>query len=171
MQHRLARLAFLLLAPAAFAHPGGQRTEEVSPGARGIHAPSKTPAGEAAHGRAGDARKAARTVALEMTSSGACSPATIAVKKGETVRLVARNRSDSAQDLALGTTGDLRFHAEMARRFPQAQAARSGRITVKPGESGTLVWHFTRAGTFDLACGPAARFDAARAGKVVVTAR
>lgn len=158
MKKVLSLFALVLAAPVAFAHTGGH-------GADAEKAPQDS------YGRAGDVAKVSRTVPLELTATGGCLPARIAVKRGETLRLVAKNAGTAEQDLALGRQSDLEAHAEMVRKFPQMQAAQSHRVTVKPGESRDLVWQFARAGQFNLACGAPARFDAQSAGKVVVTAR
>jgi uncharacterized cupredoxin-like copper-binding protein len=162
--------ATALTATSALAHPGGHGPDPATqdPRAPGAMPP---PAPERTFGRAGDATKASRTLAVELTANGGCSPASFAVKQGETLRLIAKNAGAAEQDLALGTAGDLKAHAEMLRKFPQMQAAQSNRITVKPGESRELVWQFTKAGEFNLGCGAPARFDAAAAGKVVVSPR
>jgi uncharacterized cupredoxin-like copper-binding protein len=163
--------ATTLTATSALAHPGGHAPDTGMPDPRGSGAPLPPPAPERAYGRAGDAAKSSRTVAVELTSNGGCSPGSIPVKQGETLRLVAKNAGAAEQDLALGTASDLKAHAEMVQKFPQMQVSQANRVTVRPGESRDLVWQFTRTGEFNLACGAPTRFDAAVAGKVVVSPR
>lgn len=168
---KFVSLVALILAAPAFAHPGGHGADTASPDARGSRVRAAPPAAQMAHGRAGDAAKASRTVAIELTPAGSCSPASIPVKQGETLRLVAKNAARSEQHLALGTAGDLKSYAEMVQKHPQMQASQASRIVVGPGESRELVWQFTKPGEFQLSCGVPARFDAASAGRVIVKAR
>jgi len=42
------------------------------------------------------------------------------------------------------------------------------RLSVDPGKTGTLVWQFTRAGTFDFACLQPGHFEAGMRGKIAV---
>ena len=114
------------------------------------------------------AAKTARAVKVEMGDSG-CSIREITAARGESIRLVATNKSSRSRDLAVGSAADLKGQAEMIRKFPQMQAAKSSRITVKPGETAELVW--SAGADAVVACDAAGEFDAQKAAKVTLTAR
>jgi uncharacterized cupredoxin-like copper-binding protein len=159
----LSTLAFG--APSALAH--SDHSHDAPRGAR-------TPAPAAAakeYGRPGNASTASRTVQLEITGKAGCNPAEIAAKQGETLKLIAKNASSVPQELAIGNAAELKSHAETVRKFPKMQGSQANRVSVKPGESAELVWQFTNAGQFIVACVPPGQFDAASAGKIVVSGR
>ena len=106
-----------------------------------------------------------RTVNLEMTD-GACDPREVRAAAGEALKIVAANKSSRVQDVAVGTADELKGQAEMIRKFPQMQAAKSTRVSVKPGQSAELAWN--AAAESVIACGAPGEFDAAKATKVVI---
>ena len=133
------------LAPAAFAH------EE-----------------PAAPGRPADARKAARTIRIEMSDAMRFSPDTVHVKLGEIVRLIPVNRGQVMHEMVLGTMDELKKHAEMMRRHPHMQHEEEHMAHVAPGKSGEIAWQFTRAGEFFFACLLPGHFEAGMIGRIVV---
>jgi uncharacterized cupredoxin-like copper-binding protein len=157
-------LAFGLLPPAALAHPDhGDRF----PGAREV--PVQPAPVDKPHGRAGDSAKISRAVSLDMSDSARCSPEAFHVKRGETVKFVARNSGRQPQDFAMGTAPGLKEHAEMMRKFPQMQGSAPDRVRVKAGETAELVWQFTQPGEFNVSCAPSGQYAAGSLGKVIVS--
>jgi uncharacterized cupredoxin-like copper-binding protein len=147
----LVASALAVFTTAALAHPNHDSpygTDLPSP------SPSKAPA--------------VRTVQIEIRDAG-CAPREIKAARGELLRLVATNKTTRAQDVAVGTAADLKGQAEMIRKFPQMQAAKSSRVSVKPGESAELAWK--AAADAVVACDARGEFDATKAAKVVVTAK
>jgi uncharacterized cupredoxin-like copper-binding protein len=90
------------------------------------------------------------------------------VKRGETIRFVARNTGKEKHEMVLGTIEELKKHAELMRKFPEMEHADPNQVTVDPGKTGELVWQFTKAGTFDFACLVPGHFEAGMFGKVRV---
>ena len=150
MGHRIAAsfAALALAAPAAFAH------------------------GDAAHelafGRAGVASQAKRTIAVSMTDRMRFEPAEIRVRVGETVRIVVSNTGKLRHEFVLGTMEELREHAEMMRKFPAMEHHDPHMASVEPGAKATIVWRFTKPGTFHYACLEPGHLEAGMVGKVVV---
>ncbi|MBK1690071.1 copper-resistant cuproprotein CopI [Rubrivivax gelatinosus] len=124
--------------------------------------------GDTPYGRPGDAAKARRTVHVVMSDTMRFDPATITVRRGETVRFVAANGGRLEHELVLGTAASLKAHAEEMRAMPDMQHADPGAVRVAPGASGEIVWQFTEAGSFDFACLIPGHFEAGMVGKVVV---
>ena len=126
-------------------------------------APRDTP-----YGRAGDPRKVTRTVKIEMSDTMRYFPDHVTVKKGQTVRFNVRNKGDLPHEMVLGTMEDLKKHAEIARRNPDMIHDDANIARADPGETGRIVWHFTRAGEFYYGCLVPGHFDAGMIGTIVV---
>lgn len=123
---------------------------------------------DTAFGREGDPAKATRTIRVEMADTMRFTPADITVKRGETVKLVATNKGQVLHELVLGTSDELRKHAELMRKFPGMEHDEPHMTHVKPGKSGEIVWQFTEPGEFQFACLIPGHFEAGMVGKVTV---
>lgn len=119
-------------------------------------------------GREGDPAKASRTIRVEMADTMRFTPADITVKQGETVKLVATNKGQVMHEMVLGTSEDLKKHAELMRKFPGMEHEEPHMAHVKPGASGEIVWQFTKPGEFQFACLIPGHFEAGMVGKVTV---
>ena len=161
---RLVPIAWMLAAFSlgAMAHGGAP--------SRGSAAPAGT-AEQTPFGIAGDARRVARTIAIEMSDAMRFSPSSIRVRTGETVRLRATNKGATHHEMVLGTLDDLRRHAAMMRKFPDMEQAEPFIAHVAPGETGEIVWKFNRTGRFHFACLVPGHLEAGMIGRVFVDAR
>jgi uncharacterized cupredoxin-like copper-binding protein len=119
-------------------------------------------------GREGDPAKATRTIRVEMSDAMRFTPADITVKRGETVKLVATNKGQVLHEMVLGTSDELKKHAEMMKKHPGMEHDEPHMAHVKPGKSGEIVWQFTKAGEFQFACLIPGHFEAGMVGKVSV---
>jgi uncharacterized cupredoxin-like copper-binding protein len=127
---------------------------------------------EFAFGRPGNPAKATRTIEIAMgeTADGAMvfEPRGISVKRGETVRLKLVNAGEMDHELVLATREENDKHAiEMMKNPDMEHDDPNGRRLV-PGASDEIVWHFTKAGTFDFACLIPGHRDAGMHGSVTV---
>jgi uncharacterized cupredoxin-like copper-binding protein len=120
-------------------------------------------------GKPGDPGKVSRSVVVEMSDAMRFKPASIRVKRGETIRFIVRNTGNLKHEMVLGTIKELKEHAELMRKFPEMEHADPNQVSVEPGKTGELVWHFTKAGTFDFACLVPGHFEAGMVGKVRVS--
>jgi uncharacterized cupredoxin-like copper-binding protein len=156
----IAALALMLSTAAAQAH--GNETHG---------AVRKYDAAKVQHtpfGREGNPAKATRTIRVDMTDAMRFTPASISVKRGETVKLVATNKGQVLHEMVLGTADELQKHAEMMKKFPGMEHDEPHMAHVKPGKSGEIVWQFTKAGDFQFACLIPGHFEAGMVGKVTV---
>ena len=96
------------------------------------------------------------------------SPDHIQVKRGETIRFVVRNNGKVKHEMVLGSPAELKEHAALMRKFPEMEHADPNQVAVEPGQTGELVWRFTRSGKFDFACLQPGHFEAGMVGKVAV---
>ena len=103
-----------------------------------------------------------------MTDAMRFTPASITVKKGETVRFVVKNSGKLKHEMVLGTANELREHAELMKKFPEMEHEEPNQVVLDPGKEGELVWQFTKSGTFDFACLQPGHFDAGMRGKIAV---
>ena len=81
-----------------------------------------------------------------------------------------KNGGKIKHEMVLGTTKELKAHAEMMRKMPGMEHDDANEVTVEPGKTGEFVWQFTKAGTFDFACFEPGHFEAGMVGKVTVRA-
>jgi uncharacterized cupredoxin-like copper-binding protein len=119
-------------------------------------------------GRPGKAAEVSRTVEVTMSDTMRFSPDRIAVKRGETVRLVVRNAGAVRHELMLGRAADLKAHAEVMKRHPHMEHDDAHAVSVPPGETREMVWRFTRGGTIDFACLVPGHYEAGMKGRVDV---
>ena len=126
------------------------------------------PASDESIGRPGDPAKVSRTIVVDMTDAMRFVPASVVVKNGETIRFSVKNSGRLRHEMVLGTSKELREHAELMKKFPQMQHQDPKQVSLDPGASGDLVWQFTKSGTFDFACLQPGHLDAGMRGKIVV---
>lgn len=139
-------LALSLLSANAFAHDE--------------HAPSV--------GKPGDAGKVSKTVEIDMNDTMRFTPATILVKRGETVRFLVKNSGKVKHEMVLGSIKELQEHAALMQKFPEMEHSDPNQISLAPGKSGELIWQFSKAGRFDFACLQPGHFEAGMRGDIVV---
>jgi uncharacterized cupredoxin-like copper-binding protein len=150
----------LLSLPLAQAH---------APAAHQNHlAKSASPAEQKDWGIAGDLKKAKRTIEIRMTDDMRFAPMAIQVKLGETVRLVAVNAGKVLHEIVIGTPQELKAHAEMMKKHPDMEHDEPYMAHVDPGQKGTIVWTFNRAGNFEFACLIPGHFEAGMIGHIAV---
>ncbi len=150
----------LLALPAVHAH---------SPAAhQNHHAKSATPAEQKDWGIAGDLKKVQRTIEIRMTDNMRFAPNQLQIKLGETVRLVAVNAGKVLHEIVIGTPQELKTHAEMMKKHPGMEHDEPYMAHVDPGQKGTIVWTFNRAGSFEFACLIPGHFEAGMIGRITV---
>lgn len=124
--------------------------------------------GAASIGVPGAAANVTRTIAVDMSDAMRFTPATIRAKQGETIRFVVKNTGKLGHEFVLGSAQDLKDHYEVMKKHPEMEHADDNMLTVKPGQSGELIWQFTEAGTVGFACLHVGHFDAGMKGVVNV---
>jgi uncharacterized cupredoxin-like copper-binding protein len=151
-------LAVFLAAPLAYAHGDKQ------------HAPAaETVAEQTAWGIAGKSAQATRTIELAMADTMRVTPDKLAVQEGDTVRFVVRNTGRMLHEMVIGTPDELAKHAALMARFPGMQHDEAYMVHVAPGQTGEIIWHFNRSGSFEFACLIAGHYEAGMRGTITVT--
>jgi uncharacterized cupredoxin-like copper-binding protein len=154
--------AMLAASPAALAH-GEAAQAKKSP-----QKAAAQPAEEKAFGRPGDPKKVTRTVRIQGTDDMRYTPAAVTVKQGETVRFVVKNAGKILHETVLGTMAELQEHYELMKKFPDMVHDEPHMVHLKPGETGEMVWQFTKAGEFYFACLMPGHLEAGMLGKITV---
>ena len=120
-------------------------------------------------GIGGDAKKARRTITLNMGDDMRFTPNHFEVKRGETIRLRVVNKGQLMHEVVLGTRATLDAHAQMMLKHPGMEHAEPYMAHVAPGKTEDLIWHFNRAGAFEFACLIAGHYQAGMTGRFTVT--
>jgi len=159
----LASIAvFVLGTGAAFAHGDAKSSHE-----------ALAPAGaeDYAFGRAGDAKKAVRTVRIDMSDRMRFMPASLTIKQGETVRFIVHNGGKVMHEMVIGKLKNLKEHAELMKKYPAMEHDDPFGAHVAPGKTGTIVWQFTKAGDFHFGCLEPGHFEAGMVGQITVQSK
>jgi uncharacterized cupredoxin-like copper-binding protein len=163
MYKHLLVVAMTGLVASTYAHSDEPPAHHQQSGGHHAH-----PSAQENFGRPGDARMVDRTIVVEMRDPIEFSPAAIDVKSGETIRFVVRNTGKHEHEMVLGTLKDLEAHNEEMKAHPSMQHAEPHMVHLGPGESGVIVWRFTRPGEFHYACLVEDHFDLGMYGKIRV---
>lgn len=135
-------------------------------GASGTHTGGHGAAGTI--GQPGKAERISRTVTITMLDSMRYRPASVVVKKGETIKFIVKNAGKMKHELVLGTEKELQEHYEVMKKNPEMEHDDANMVTVQPGETGEIIWHFTQTGTVGFACLLPGHYDAGMKGSVRV---
>ena len=122
-------------------------------------------------GEPGDAKaRGIRTVELKMSDRMRFEPATVTIRRGETIRFIVKNIGETKHEMVLGSREELIEHAKVMVKFPEMEHDDPNALAVEPGKTGTLVWKFTKAGDWDIgfACLLPGHFEAGMKGRIVV---
>lgn len=126
---------------------------------------------EKSFGKAGDPKKIARTINVDMSDKMRFTPATLAIKQGETVKFIVKNSGKTMHEFVLGTLPELKEHAELMKKFPNMEHDEPYMAHVSPGKTETIVWQFSKSGEFHFGCLLPGHFEAGMIGKINVTKR
>jgi uncharacterized cupredoxin-like copper-binding protein len=124
---------------------------------------------ETGFGRTGDPKKVTRTVEIDMSDRMRFTPASLTVKRGDTVRFIAKNSGKQMHEMVLGRMKELKEHAELMRKHPGMEHDEPYMAHVGPGKRAEIVWQFTKAGEFHYGCLIPGHFEAGMVGSIKVT--
>ena len=166
------RLSAALLFVLVFAFTGAVSAQELGGHAHPAPSAKKKAPGkpvERAFGREGDPRRVKRVIKIDMSDTMRYFPDSIRVKRGDTVRFSLRNGGQMMHEMVIGTLDDLKKHAEIMRKESHEMDHDAPYAAhVAPGETGRIVWQFTKPGEFYYACLIPGHFEAGMMGTIVV---
>ena len=84
------------------------------------------------------------------------------------MRFNVRTAGALPHEMVLGTMDDLKKHAEATRRHADMTHDDANGAHVEPGQTGRIVWQFTRTGEFYYGCLVPGHFEAGMIGTIVV---
>jgi len=123
---------------------------------------------EKSFGREGNPKDVSRTIRVDMSDKMRYTPASLAIKQGETVKFLAKNNGKVMHEMVIGTIQELKEHAEVMKKHPGMEHEEPYMAHVAPGKTQAIVWQFTRAGEFNFGCLVPGHFEAGMVGKISV---
>jgi uncharacterized cupredoxin-like copper-binding protein len=127
--------------------------------------------GETEYGKPGDPKKPARIVQVVMREADGKMlfvPDRLRVGKGEQIRFLLRNNGEIDHEFVIGTVEENRKHMKAMANHPDMQHDDPNAKRLKPKAAGEIVWHFTKAGSFEFACLIPGHYQAGMVGMIVV---
>src|SRR5262249_49919162 len=96
-------------------------------------------------------------------------PPLIQVRRGEQIRFILENVGDEKHEFVLATVLENRKHAALMKKYPDMEHDDPNAKRVSPyGETGELLWTFTKRGEFEYACLLPGHYEAGMHGKIIV---
>ncbi|MDY0883530.1 cupredoxin family protein [Dongia soli] len=123
-------------------------------------------------GEPGQADAVTRTVKMEAVDANGemrFKHAPRSITLGETIRFVVTNKGQVPHEFIIGDAASQRAHAAMMREMPDMEHEDdASAITLQPGETKELIWHFSKPvhGDIELACQIPGHYEAGMVSKV-----
>lgn len=119
-------------------------------------------------GRPGDLAKVSRVIAVEMDDRECRLQKEIRIRQGDTLRFEVGNKGTRMHELVLGTSHELKAHADAAPETPEAEHEEPYILHVEPGKRRSLVWRFTRVDLLGYGCLIHGSGQTAMSGRILV---
>ena len=119
--------------------------------------------GHYSFGEPGVEGEAARTVEVAATDDMRLIMDLPSIREGETIKFVVTNEGRIPHEFSVGDTGSQRAHANLMKKNPgMSHHGDPSALTLGPGETGTLVWKFSKPvqGDIVFACQMPGHWDA-----------
>lgn len=105
-----------------------------------------------AAGQPGDPARATRTVNMTALDTMRFEPAKVTASAGETVRFVITNAGKLQHEFTIGDAKTQLEHEQMMQKMPGMRHEEPNSVSLVPGETKTLVWHFAESGSVEIGC-------------------
>jgi len=103
-----------------------------------------------AFGQPAKASEATRTIHIKATDQMRFEFDTQSIRANEVVRFIITNTGKLPHEFGIGDAAFQREHAKEMQRMPNMQHDDPNVVSLKPGETKTLVWKFKAAGSRDI---------------------
>jgi uncharacterized cupredoxin-like copper-binding protein len=110
----------------------------------------------------------AREVHIEMNDNMKFSPASWEAVQGEPIRIVVTNKGKLVHELVIGLEADLKQHLIDMKKPGFQDHHHDNEVSVKPGQTGELIWTFKQPGEWTMACLEDGHFEAGMKGVIKV---
>jgi len=126
--------------------------------------------GRFAFGEPGDARKVDRTIRIRALDTMRYDEQKLTVRAGETVRFVVTDAGKIRHEFVIGDAAEQHEHEKEMRGMPAGMVMpdEANGISLAPGETKSIVWHFAGPGTVEFACHEPGHFEAGMVGRILV---
>lgn len=121
----------------------------------------------AAFGEPGKAARVTRTIDIE-AGEMYFTPDRLEVKLGETIKFVIVDRGRKSHEFVLGDLAFQQAHAREMAAMPGMDMAEPNEAALDPGQTRTVIWHFTKPGDFIFACAYPGHAEAGMEGEIFV---
>lgn len=121
----------------------------------------------AALGEPGDPKAVTRTMTVQGQEMKFI-PATLTIRRGETVRFVFTNTGQLKHEMMIGTQNELNEHAALMEKHPDMEHDDPNGTTAEPGKSSEFVWKFTKSGQFLFGCLLPGHYQQGMKGSIIV---
>ena len=109
--------------------------------------------GDSLAGQPGKESDVNRSIEVEASDNMRFSHTPFNIKDGETIKFIVTNRGAIPHEFSIGTKDEHVAHGEMMMANPNMHHGPGGSsITIKPGETETLIWSFEKAKEVEAAC-------------------
>lgn len=161
--------AILVLAPVAWTAANAHGTS----GHGGMAAMQSE---ASAWGHPGKAGAVDRTIRIKAEDSMRFVPAKLTIKAGQTVKFVITNVGKLKHGLVLGPKSEQKEHEKEMEAMMHSGKTHMGHsdpneVTLPPGTTKTLIWTFTKPGTYQYACHEPGHYAAGMFGTLTVTGK
>jgi uncharacterized cupredoxin-like copper-binding protein len=109
---------------------------------------------------------ASRTVAVSALDSMTFEPSGISADAGETITFVVTNAGAVVHEFTLGDAAMQQEHADQMEHMPGMAHDQPNSITLQPGETKHLTWHFGDAAGIEYACHEPGHYEAGMRGRI-----
>ena len=152
----LINTLFVLFAVSSFAGGTHDHQHEDDDEAHSHNSPTKSSIGQAA-----EPANATKTVNVELLDimKFAFSPA-LDIAAGDIVRFVVANTGQVRHEFSIGNKEEQKAHSQMMKNMPDMVHEDGNTITVEPGETKEITWHFMGKDTVVFACNIPGHFEA-----------
>lgn len=121
-------------------------------------------------GRRGDPSEADRKIEITQLDTFAFQPSSVEVEMGGTVTFAVTNEGETPHEFVLGDEMVQQAHeSEMQEMGGEMMPDEPSAITVQPGETKSLTWTFTEAGSLQFGCHIAGHFAKGMVGVIDVS--
>ncbi len=124
-------------------------------------------------GMAGAKAKAKRTINITMreTNDGKMifEPKKLQFREGETVVLNFTNKGEADHEFVMDTEANVLAHKVEMEKNPDMEHADDNSLRLAPGETGQIIWTFSKSGDYTFACLIPGHYESGMHGPLKVT--
>ncbi|MEJ2795656.1 cupredoxin family protein [Iodobacter sp. LRB] len=121
-------------------------------------------------GKPGIASKVSRTIKVDLADTMRFTPSSLDVKQGETIRFALKNTGKVKHEFILNSEKEIKTHLEQMKKSPEMEHDEPNMKSLAPGQSGEVIWQFTKVGNFPFSCLSPGHYEAGMKGVVNVKA-